>query len=341
MPCLAGGMSEPMLEIVHRLRLLAESTRLSAESNFSGICEMLGTFSKDELVQDPDLAMDLANALYRCDRLEESRVLLQGLADACRHRKTDKVYRRWVNLGGVLCVEFGDMQAAEAAFEETLFCASEANDLSMAAAATFNMGSLAWVRCEWARALTCFQRARTTYGVLGSTYSLAGCHLNIAMTCREMELFREAESHFEHALEGYSGDNVSRTSEISGLEAERALLVCRTSGPESAEVLVRRSIARIADSNYLRTQGEAYRVLGIVLKLQARNDEALGWLRRALELAVTVRNPLLEAEVLEELALLSAGEEEAALGRALRIYSDLGAQARADAVVARFKQRRS
>jgi ATP/maltotriose-dependent transcriptional regulator MalT len=162
----------------------------------------------------------------------------------------------------------------------------------------------------------------------------------LAMTYRELNWAAESDSHFEKAHQLYSSSSSDRSYELCYVELERALLISGMGDHRRAEAITRQALARIAEGDAPRRRAEVLRVLGTILHRRGRLQEARTCIEEGLALARRVRVPLLEAELCDEMSLLSRSEgtfkgEQVWADEAIRIYTLSGAEARSRRVLER------
>jgi tetratricopeptide (TPR) repeat protein len=329
-----------MLTLEERAELLVRVAELRQTSGYYELTDLLGRLSEDHLSAEPELGYSLVLAYYRTDQFDAARRLNQRLSGQCHNSALEGLYRRHLILEGALCVEFGNLRAAESLFTEAIASATRTDDLWVRADAMMNLAVLAAIGCRWDEALGLFQSALTGYTVLGRTYSVAACHQNLAMTYRELNLVVESDSHFEKAHQLYSSSSSDRSYELCYVELERALLISALGDHRRAEAMTRHALSRISGADAPRRRAEVLRVLGTVLRKRGRLEEAIMCVEEGLTLARSVRVPLLEAELCEEMSTLSrlGGNpvaEEGWANEAVRIYAASGAEARSRRVLER------
>jgi tetratricopeptide (TPR) repeat protein len=289
----------------------------------------LEPFSWRELLEEPHLAHLLSGALYRTERHEDARKLNALLAEPCRRRGRDKLYRQRLNLEAVLNVEAGNLAKATTCLTEVLRHSFRSRDFWTMADATMNLGMIAWIECRWMDALVSLQRSLSAYIVLGNSYMVAGCYQNLALTYREMSRFADSHESFEQAIRYYLLSGEGRELEMCAVEAERALLIGQEGDLIRAEAMARRALATAQRFAAGRREAEALRVMGIILARLNRTSEAKFCLELALEKARSHSNVLLEAEVLEELARMDSSQSRNHARQAAKLYRQIGAEARA------------
>jgi tetratricopeptide (TPR) repeat protein len=329
-----------MLTLEQRAELLMRVAELREASAYRALTDLLDPLSEQQLLEEPELGYSLVLAYYRTDRFDAARRLNETLTARSQTSALERLYRKHLILEGALCVEYGELHTAESLFRQAIAYAIRSDDLWVTADATMNLAILAAIGCRWGEALGSFQGALTAYTSLGRTYSVAACHQNLAMTYRELNLAAEADSHFEKAHQLYSSSSLDRSYELCYVELERALLITGLGDHHRAEAMTRRALSRVAQADAPRRRAEALRVLGIVLRRRGRLQEAQACVEEGRVLAQSVGVPLLEAELCEEMSILSrfsgdATSEEIWAGEAVRLYAASGADARSRRVIER------
>lgn len=331
-----------MLTLERRAELLLQTAELTDRQAYRAVATLLSALKIEDLIAEPELGCQLGHAWYRVDNFDQALELVTQLSEPCRRRGNDRVYRRRLNLEGTLLLEFGETAKAEGAFLEVFHRAIAVGDQHFVGYATLNLGAVASIRGEWTNALVALEHAMAAFQRLGGNYALAACHQNLAMTYREIGMLLQADSHFERSLELFHSIGSNVELDIASAEFERALAISASGDLPRAEATVRRSIDRIrrADSGpypLTRHEGEALRVLGVVLLARRAMDEAKACLEQALQCSKAVKVRLLEAEVYEALSwwATTAGdiaESQRLAINAAEIYSQLGAKTRAERV---------
>lgn len=312
-----------------RIERLQQARALDAGRDYAAVVQLLGELPRADLTAEPELGYLLAYARRRLGQSREALGLTVGLARPCRRRGRDRLWRRRLNLEGMLRFDLGQLARARLRWAELAAAAAEADDDSLVATGNNNLGIIATLQGRQDEALACYGRALAAYQRLGDRRGLAQAHQNLAISYRELGFRREAESHFReadsHARADGSEDVVGRT------EQERAVDLLFAGDPELAEATAARALERFERIEDRAGAADAQRVLGVVALRRGHHDEARDRLDAALKGAHAAGAALTEAETLEALALLAIaeGDEDAAdtlRHRADTVFQAMGAQ---------------
>lgn len=327
-----------MLTAEERYRLLEEVSELSERWEYQTVLHRLGEVPPAELEAEPELGCALAYAMYHLAKLDSAYALVEMLERSCASRGRDRLYCRRLLIKGNVKVDRGDLAAGESAYAEVLGLSTAANDARMVAASTMNLATVAWLRCDYGAALSSYERALAAYRSIADSYRLASCHHNLAMVYRELALFTESAQHFDQSRVIFS--EVGGPYELAFNDYERAGLLHTRGDTSTAKLLATRAYETLRKLELPRELGEALRVLGIIHRGEGQYSRARAAFEEALRLARQTGVRLLEAEVLEELAVLqveSGGEAaDAAVEQASALYEQMGASTRAARTRSRF-----
>jgi tetratricopeptide (TPR) repeat protein len=327
---------------------LEDARMLRAAGDWRTLSARGSLLSPQELQAEPELAYAYAAA---CRQLGDTARALQvaAWAEAEARRRGDlRRAAEAVNLVGNALFEEGRLDEAEARFGELLSYAAEWGDEEFAARASNNLGILSNVRGRRDLALASYQRALASYQRLGNVLGLAQTHHNLGISYRDLGFDREADSHFNRAMELAGADGpaaASRAAEtdtetvIAVAEAERAMLRVRKGDAPLAEALATRALQRFERIGDPRGRADVLRVLAAAARAGARDDDAILRLQDALSTARAHSDPLLLAEVQRDRGLLfrDRGDSDAArhaLTESAEHFARLGATAEAEAVAA-------
>lgn len=283
--------------------LLLTARADTAAGCWSDVRELL-TGRELEREECPELAVYLAEAEMRLGQPREARELLRAAIAALEHGAADEVLRRATNLLGAAHFALGDIDEAERAFGRTLELAYASGDLLRVARVMNNLGAIANVRGAREQALTFYRLAMPAYERLECTVGLAETRHNIAITCRDLKCYAEAERHERRALALAREAREERLEQMArvGL-AELALLRGNAIGADSeatrAAVACASCIDPVGEADALRLVGEARAAAG-------ECEDALHVLERAVALARRHGCTLIEAEALRARAHLYA-----------------------------------
>jgi tetratricopeptide (TPR) repeat protein len=326
------------LSLEERTELLVAAVALHERHDERAVLELLTPVSREDLLEEPELGLVLAQAHVDRGDLREARALLEALTEPCRRRGYDQLYRRRMSLEGGVYVRSGDLQRGETRFSEVLHRAVDAGDLQLVALTTQNLAVIAAYRGEWEECIAATLRAVTAMETVGGDFAVAVMHRNLGTMYREAGYLSESDSHFDMAVQLFRGTSAFVLLQLAELESERALTINLWGDRRRAEATARHALATMepmmaSGHPPRRSVGEALRVLGMILVGAGRFEEAGEHLRRALEISRSEGIPLTEGETCEALSVLAreAGdlpEAERWAAEALRIYDSLGAATR-------------
>jgi tetratricopeptide (TPR) repeat protein len=283
--------------------LLERARALVASDDYAEVVRLLDDVAPAELYAEPELGYHLAYARRRIGRTAEALQLAEELALPVRRSAAEWLIRRRLNLEAMLRFDHGDVPAAEQLWSEVIEHASSADDQRLLAAALNNLGIVFTLQDRIDAALAVYHRALLASRRLGDRRGMAQAHQNIAIVLRELARPAEADTHFEEAL---LDARRAGSEDVRGrVEEERALLMLEFGDAPLAAASARRALERLVGIADVHGQGEALRVLGIIALRRRQLDDARRELERALALALTGHNALLEAETREALAVLA------------------------------------
>lgn len=328
-----------MLSAEERYQLLEEASELSERWDYTGLKTLCSQLSDEESLSDPEIPYLYALALYRCGDYEKSWPVLQKLDVICQNRGKDRLHCRRMLLKGALYVERGELDLAEAYFSDALFIAAAKDYRPQIAIAIMNLGVIRSIRCEWDEAIAALERAIVAHQQLGSLYNLASAHYDLGMTFREVGNYSEANEHLDVASAFFRQHG--SPLEIAYAAFERALVMKAIGDFDPAESTIRHAIETLVPPRPMRCEAEGLRALGIVLIEKGELAKAQRSLQRSLELAAATGAKMLEAEIHEELAVISfslgaSHRVETHVKRASYIYRTMGADLRAERILERF-----
>lgn len=296
--------------------------------DFPAQVQLLSGVPESVLLEEPELGFLLAQAQFYGGKWSEALRLIRLIEKTVLDGGNERIARRWMNLEAMVRLALGDASTAESRLGLALEASSLAGDAQLTAFVRCNLGIISDIQCRWDEALVHYQHALAAYQNLGHRHGLGLIHHNTAMTYRQLGLYRSSAAHFDHALAVLlkSGGEV----EVAGCENERALLLSTVGDRRLAEVTAQRALQRYSKIRHEPGMGDAHRVLGIIALRAGMNPEAGRHLAVALGYARRSGDRLTEAETLEELAVLEAGQGDldaagAARTEAAAIYRSYGA----------------
>jgi tetratricopeptide (TPR) repeat protein len=235
---------------------------------------------------------------------------------------------RSLNLLGVIAYERGELDQAEAHFNESLQLARELDDNLMIARTSNNLASLIYLRNDTNGALTLFRTALLSYQRMGDRRGMAESYHNLGIVFREMDQAADAAAAAAQAV---------RHAELVG---EASLLALAITG--RAEIMLAAGELSLAGQELtwaerLATEAEdelglveAGRVRALLFLASGKFDRAAEVSGAARKSAEVLKAELLEAEctAVEARALRSSGKIQEAGERyadAIRLFQQQGA----------------
>ncbi|MFL5384392.1 MAG: tetratricopeptide repeat protein [Longimicrobiaceae bacterium] len=312
-----------------------EARALRAAGEWQALTERAGSFSREELFREPELAYLYAVACRRVGQTARALSLGSELEPEARRRGDRRLLGDTINLVGVALWESGQAGEAEERFAELLGLAADWGNEESTANACNNLGVLANVRGRRDLALTYYQRALASYQRLGNIRGLAETHHNLGISYRDLGFDADADSHFGRAMELAEQAGLEDVSALA--EAERAGLRVRWRDGRLAGEMARRALERFRRISDPTGAAQAIRILGLAALAEGNADEADARLDEALEIARAHDDALLHAEVQRDRGILLrdrgnvAGAREA-LADAIVHFQQIGAAAEAEAL---------
>ena len=311
---------------------LSQARACAARGDWAAVRAVLAPEGSVRAIQ-PEASVLLAEAALRLAEPRTARHILTDAVPLLEKRVGGALLRRAINLLGAACFELGELDEAGDAFDRVLQLATRDGDDLLTARATNNLGIIANIRGRRDAALALYRLAIPAYQRLGNTQGLAESFHNIAITyrdARQLELSDEYERRaIEFAREAGSRRLQAmarvRRAELSLLRGDARLAAAEAdrAGRDAAEIR-----EPVTEADALRLGGSARAELGEI-------DAAFGAFTRALELARTHGNALVEAESLGARARLhdrrgDTADARANASQAMVIYEKLGNREESD-----------
>ena len=218
---------------------------------------------------------------------------------------------------------------------ERLYCrardlAEEAADERLGAMVDQNIGTLANTRGDLDAALSSYRSALERFRRLGDEIGAARALNNLGMLSVDREDWAGAESSFDEAFQ--LADRLRDTTLLGTVELNRAELYLQRGDHTRARECCDRSYEIFARVDSPSGLGEACKFYGILFDRMGKPKLAEDHFRRAVELALSCEDRLLEAEAHSHWALLHLVAERnrealQCLNRASRLFTDLRARA--------------
>lgn len=306
------------------------ATERAAAGDWSGVHAELVEVEVDAILASPVIAYRFAESLYHTGQMRELRDFAgQYVAEARASADTTGLLRA-LNLAGIAAFELGEIDTAEAWWDELLGLADGSGDQDMMARAANNLGAVANLRGHSNQAVVFYRLALPIYQRLGQRRGLAQTYHNLGVSQRDLERYHEATSTFASAIQ--VAEEIPYPPVVAMTLISRAELEVQRSDFAVARELASRGLALARTLEDPISEGEALRIQGLARGRSGQVEEATQELETALALARQTGNKLLEAETLRDLGELSSSAETASahLRGALRCFDALGATAEAD-----------
>lgn len=230
-------------------------------------------------------------------------------------------------LGG-FALERGDLAAAAESYHHALDLAAES--IGLVAKIEQNLGIVANIQGQWAKALAHYSRSLSAYEAGADSRGCAYAHHNLGMIHADQKQWADADRHYQtsQALAAAAGDR-----HLGGIALMNRAEVRLAQGDlEGARAGAEQALAIFSEVDARRHKAGAHRLLGMVFRQRGQPALAESHLRSALELAAGARCPLIEADAAKELATLyqterRRGDALSYLMLARELYSQLKAAA--------------
>lgn len=323
-----------MLSVLDLVDVLGTAESYADQHRYRELVAFLST-EEEAVSQDPTLQYLAAYSAYMTGNETEALKRLKHLVEAGQVDEYDRLYRRIVNLRGIMAVETGNLGEAVSLLDELEGLAWSASDHRYVAYATLNKGIVMELAGRAQDAIAEINRAQYAFQKLGDQRSLAACAHNLAMAHRTLERYQLAESLFELAGDMFS--KLKCVEERLTSQIELAHCVALSGDHHRAEAYVNDALAGARAHDNRRLVAEAQRVLGALQRRRGRLKEARALLTAAMETAVAGDIRALRSEVLIELGLLSMQEGDVVTGaeqlrEAARVFRAMGSQTRAQEI---------
>lgn len=315
-----------------RVHLLTQGWALLQNRDYQAVAKLLEPLPEEDYIAEPEIGYLYSAALRRIGSEQKALQLLDAIALLYGHDIHSRLFLECTSLTGATLLSLGRPTEAERCYQAVCESATEIGEEYFVAVAGISLGIIADIRGYHRKALAEFQRVIPWLYQSGLNREIAAVHHNLGMVNRNLELLDEALTHFEHARFNY--DLYGSKDDLAQVDVERALTLCLMGDFQLAGATIDRVHDYAVRLKLQNLAGEALRVRGIVAFARGDRVSARAYLANSLETARTTTNLLLEAEVLEELAVLEQAEgnrteAENLLAQAERVYHQLGSPARA------------
>jgi tetratricopeptide (TPR) repeat protein len=329
-----------MLDVLEANELLERAEELRRTRNYAELRKLVATIPRRMVQSNPDFGYISAFSAYRSGNLVIALARIDRALSLLATYERSRLQRRLINLKGIVLVDLGRLDEAVQQFMLASSFSAEVCDTEMLANTVMNLGVIADIRCRWDEAIAQFSRARLAFEALGNQRLAAGSHHNLGMSFRQKGQLRSALRHLDLALDGHMLHGTSE--DIVAAQAERALVVFLAGDGSAAIRSAELAVTSASTLNNPALLAECRRVLGTLLLRNSEDASAGSELELALGLARDSHAVLLQAEILEELAVLKAGQNKRRSGdqflsRSVRLYSRLGSVPRSERARMRYE----
>lgn len=234
-----------------------------------------------------------------------------------------------LNCQGVVSQSGGDMKGAETQYLEARALAESAGDDPLVAMVDQNLATLANIRGDVEQALASYESALRRLNRLGREEPAAIVLNNMGMAHVDLEQWDEGDACFNRAYE--HADRLRDSSLLALVDMNRAELHLRRGRLAAARESCDRAFETYGRMGSDPGRGEAFKVYGIIARHAGKQYLATSHLDSALDLARRSGDPLLEAEVEAERAILFLDQQEnqealRSLNRAHQLFGELQAR---------------
>jgi tetratricopeptide (TPR) repeat protein len=318
-----------MMEIATSLSLLEELRALAAERRYLEIERKLLDLPADDLIDDPEVGLQLVLAWSHLRRTTEALTLTSRLIDQALAVGNNDLALRVELVKSFLLGREGKLHEAERSVKICLERKDSVDCSQFGAAAISSLATILTLRGQWEPAIALFHRALSHYQQLGHSLGVAASHHNLGLANRYCGRLEEAERYFAAASDYYLAEGT--VEEHIMAEAERSLAIVGLGDELLAESMIRRSLQACRRIGNRELLAEALRIAGAVLRVCNRPNEARNLLKEGLSLSHRACRKQLQAEIHLELHHLSCkvGRSDAArrhLRRSKRLFEEIGAQ---------------
>lgn len=317
--------------------LRSRADALTAEGNWSALCEVLRVEAPDSLAADPALAYRFGEALYHTGRMDELGSYAEVYEEVASRTADPGGLQRALNLAGIAAFELGRTTRAQDKFDRLMELAEAEGDEEMLARAANNLGAIANLRGRRHEALAYYHLALALYQKLGQARGLAQTHHNLGLSHRDLRQLEDSVASYIQAAalaESLRYRPLQAMAIVGRAEAEWL-----RGDVELARELVERGIELAREVPDPVSEAEGLRVRGLtrVAGSPEEQKEAREELAAALRMAREVENALIEAEALRDIGRVEGtlGEREESrrhLEQAVVVFEKLGAVAEARVV---------
>ncbi len=199
-----------------------------------------------------------------------------------------------------------NVREAESLYAEARSLAEAVSDVRLAAMIDQNLGTLANTRGDFDAALSNYRSALERFTRLGDDTAAAWVLNNLGMAYVDIGEWDSAEASFDQAFD--LADRLRDTGLLGTVELNRAELHLERGDLARARESCDRSFEIFSHLDSPAGRGEAYKFYGVLFREMGRPGLAASHFERAVHLAESCQDRLLEAESSSEWALLHLAE---------------------------------
>lgn len=234
-----------------------------------------------------------------------------------------------LNCIGILAQSAGDLDVAERNYRAAKTLAEEVSDVSLAAMLDQNLATLSNIRGQVDEALLSYESALKRLLSLDRAEAAASVLNNMGMAHVDLEQWRLAGGCFDRAYE--LADRLRDSALLAVVDLNRAELHLRQGQLTRARESCDRAFETYGRLGADAGRGEAFKLYGIIARQAGKRFLAASNFDAAVDLATRSGDPLLEAEIEAERAVLyleDAKNKEAlaSLNRAHALFGELQAR---------------
>lgn len=294
------------LSLSERVDLLSQVARLLAVDDRASVRALIDPLSPGIFEVEPEVALYCTSMLIREGRYAEGLDLLEFVRSATETTGDWRLRTRHQNLEGQICFFIGEPARASMLFHDALSAAESHGDVKLSAHCYSNLGIIAGASGEYELSIACLARARALFSTTqGTGDSIAAAFHMSGMAYRALGRFSEAADAFAESVsrQAYHTESALVKSQI---EHARLLIDIGDGVAARAQLTLVETAIQKESTRYIR--GEYLFVCGALAVSQGKHADAWKALDEALSEARSYSDPLLEAEVLEEMAKLGIRE---------------------------------
>lgn len=286
--------------------LLQEIRELSARRKYHELELLLTGLPEHDLVAEPEIGFHLAVAWLYTRQSPQGLALTEKLVCTARTRGNLQLLRRIDLLRSAFLSREGRLDEAQIAVQAAMAYDSWDDPSPFVAEAHNSLGVILSMRGDWGNAVPQLHRALTLFQQLGHRRGVGFVNHNLGLANRYWGRYADAERFFTRAQTYYEVEGTAEERVFT--DAERSLAILGLGDVELAEVMARRAVASCEALENEVLLGESLRALGTVLRETRRSADARAVFARSFSYARLTRNPQLEAELHEELALAARSQ---------------------------------